>query len=208
MLALGSRHLTGSENAIEIAEMLSQAVSDVCFASFKQPTATHERSHLVTHSTVIEFQERCNQILETARSLHATKPDWVTFFRETLGVDGAARSIFAIPDEYLQFEKSKEYEMIQQMVASLRNRKVKKGREEETKVITVRLPESLHEALKAEAAEHRTSMNKLCISKLLQALIDEEAEAQAAPISNSRMEPTANNNPEDNTPGFRSTHQY
>ena len=39
---------------------------------------------------------------------------------------------------------------------------------EPTKVITVRLPKSLHEALSVEAHEHHTSMNKLCISKLLQ----------------------------------------
>ncbi len=40
--------------------------------------------------------------------------------------------------------------------------------QEPTRVITVRLPKSLHEALRVEAHEHRTSMNKLCISKLLQ----------------------------------------
>ena len=39
---------------------------------------------------------------------------------------------------------------------------------EPTRVITVRLPKSMHDALKDEAYEHRTSMNKLCISKLLQ----------------------------------------
>ena len=39
---------------------------------------------------------------------------------------------------------------------------------EPTRVITVRLPKSLHESLRDEAYEHRTSMNKLCISKLLQ----------------------------------------
>jgi predicted HicB family RNase H-like nuclease len=44
--------------------------------------------------------------------------------------------------------------------------------DEPTRVITVRLPKCLHEALRAEAHEHRTSMNKLCISKLLQ-FIDE-----------------------------------
>ena len=44
---------------------------------------------------------------------------------------------------------------------------------EPTRVITVRLPKSLHEALRAEAHERRTSMNKLCISKLLQ-VVDEQ----------------------------------
>ena len=40
-------------------------------------------------------------------------------------------------------------------------------------MITVRLPKSLHESLRTEAHEKRTSMNKLCISKLLQ-MIDTE----------------------------------
>jgi len=39
---------------------------------------------------------------------------------------------------------------------------------EPTRVITIRLPRSMHDALKTEAHEHETSMNKLCISKLLQ----------------------------------------
>ena len=39
---------------------------------------------------------------------------------------------------------------------------------EPTRVVTVRIPRSLHDALRVEAHEHRTSMNKLCISKLLQ----------------------------------------
>jgi hypothetical protein len=54
---------------------------------------------------------------------------------------------------------------------------------EPTRVITVRLPQSLHESLKEEARDRRTSMNRLCISKLLQALDEalaaSEAEAEA-----------------------------
>ena len=40
--------------------------------------------------------------------------------------------------------------------------------QEPTRVITVRMPKSLHESLRVEAHERHTSMNKLCISKLLQ----------------------------------------
>ncbi|MEL7497740.1 MAG: toxin-antitoxin system HicB family antitoxin [Planctomycetota bacterium] len=160
----------------------------------------------MTNVTVDEFKERCQQVLETARSLHASKPDWVTFFRETLGVDGAARSVFAMQEEYLQFEKTKEHEMIKSMVANLRSRKAKKAREEDTKVITVRLPESLHEALKAEAAEHRTSMNKLCISKLLQVLVEQsEAEAlENRAAENRAAENRTTDNGQSNR-GFRSS---
>ena len=44
---------------------------------------------------------------------------------------------------------------------------------EPTRVITVRLPKSMHESLRTEAHDLRTSMNKLCISKLLQVIGEE-----------------------------------
>ena len=119
------------------------------------------------------FTARCQKVLQVARELFQGKPDWVTFFRETLGVNGAARSVFPRQQEYVAFEKSREYAEIQNMVLALRNRKIPgSGGNEPTRVITVRLPESLHEALKAEASDHNTSMNKLCISKLLQVLVE------------------------------------
>lgn len=129
------------------------------------------------------FVARCQKVLQVARQLHQGKPDWVTFFRETLGVNGAARSVFPTQDEYVKFEQSHEFAEIQKLVANLRTRRVG-GKNEPTRVITVRLPESLHEALKAEANDHNTSMNKLCISKLLQVLVDNEKQAQSSQASN------------------------
>jgi predicted HicB family RNase H-like nuclease len=127
------------------------------------------------------FSGRCQKVLQVAKELYLSKPDWVTFFRETLGVNGAARSVFTTQAEYVSFEKCAEYNEIQQMVLNLRNRKIPgNGSNEPTRVITVRLPESLHEALKAEASDHNTSMNKLCISKLLQVLIEAAKPANAA----------------------------
>ena len=125
------------------------------------------------------FAGRCQKVLNVARQLFQEKPDWVTFFRETLGVKGAARAVFPSQVDYVQFEQSKEFLDIQKMVASLRTRKAAGSKNEPTRVITVRLPESLHEALKAEASDHNTSMNKLCISKLLQVLIEDEKANQA-----------------------------
>lgn len=119
-----------------------------------------------------EFSARCQRILAVARQLYQSSPDWVTFFREILGVGGAARSVFTNAD-FVAFEKTAEFADIQQMVGMLRNRKAAAaGINEPTRVITVRLPESLHEALKAEANDHHTSMNRLCISKLLQVLAE------------------------------------
>ncbi len=146
-----------------------------------------------------DFGTRCSKVLQVAKDLFQRNPDWVTFFREVLGVNGAARNVFQSNEEYLAFEQSPEYGQIQQMVANLRNRKIPGGgHNEPTRVITVRLPESLHEALKAEATDHRTSMNKLCISKLLQVLND--CENRQAGTTKRTPQPPAMNRPTGNVP--------
>jgi predicted HicB family RNase H-like nuclease len=132
------------------------------------------------------FAGRCEKVLQVAKQLYQSRPDWVTFFRETLGVNGAARSVFPTQEEYVSFEQSNEFSEIQKMVAGLRTKKAGGNKNEPTRVITVRLPESLHEALKAEASDHNTSMNKLCISKLLQVLVEEEKSANAAAAAANR----------------------
>ena len=45
----------------------------------------------------------------------------------------------------------------------------------------MRLPKSLHETLQEEAFEHRTSMNKLCISKLLQFIDSDKVRQRGEP---------------------------
>lgn len=126
------------------------------------------------------FETRCHRVLQFARDLYRQSPDWVKFFREVVGVDGAARKVFTTQDEFIAFERSDAFHTIKRMVNALRNNKsTSHSEEEETRVITVRLPESVHEALKAEAEDHGTSMNKLCISKLLQVLDEDEAAQRA-----------------------------
>jgi predicted HicB family RNase H-like nuclease len=115
--------------------------------------------------TVIDKQQEVQSI---AQALYARNPDWVTFYREILGLRGAVRQHYPSPDSLSEFEQTEAYQKIQQMLAKLREQKAPANNPEEpTRVITVRLPKSLHEALRTEAHEHRTSMNKLCISKLL-----------------------------------------
>ena len=102
------------------------------------------------------------------------QPDWATFFREVLGVDGLVRKLFPTPESLANFERTPEYHAIQAMVAKLRARAdAQEVESEPTRVITVRLPKSLHDSLQAEAQKRHTSMNQLCISKLLQ-VIDEQ----------------------------------
>ena len=121
------------------------------------------------------IEERSREVLRIATGLFQQKPDWVTFFRELLGVSGIIRRMFPSKDQMLAFEQTHEYIEVQQMVARLRGKSSAPPSEEEepTRVITVRLPKSLHESLRTEAHERHTSMNKLCISKLLQ-MIDND----------------------------------
>jgi len=103
--------------------------------------------------------------------LFGTKPDWVRFYREVLGLNGLVRRAFPTLEAMAEFEQTETYRQIHRMVTTLRKQSPSKEideSEEGTRVITVRIPQCMHEALRIEAYEYRTSMNKLCISKLLQ----------------------------------------
>lgn len=119
-------------------------------------------------------EEKLQTATRIADKMFQQQPDWIVFFREVLGVDGLVRKLFTTPEELADFEKTPAYAEIQQMVNKLREKTgaTAEGKEP-TRVITVRLPKSLHESLRAEAHDRKTSMNQLCISKLLQ-VIDEQ----------------------------------
>jgi len=124
--------------------------------------------------TPVAHEDRRHTAQRIATEMFHQQPDWVTFFREVLGVDGLLRRLFPKPEELANFEKTEEYSEIQLMLAKLRERSgAAADGKEPTRVITVRLPKSLHESLRAEAHDRKTSMNQLCISKLLQ-VIDAE----------------------------------
>jgi predicted HicB family RNase H-like nuclease len=128
-------------------------------------------------ATLSVSEDRHQTAQRIAADLFQRQPDWVTFFREVLGVEGLLRKLFPTPEEFADFEKTEQYLEIQAMLAKLRERPPSQpdGREP-TRVITVRLPKSLHESLRAEAHERKTSMNQLCISKLLMVIETENPE--------------------------------
>lgn len=143
-----------------------------------------------------QIQEKYHQVLEVAERLYQAGPDWVTFFREILGVDGAVRKSFPTQASLAEFEQSEQYDQIQKMLVRLREQRVSVDSESEpTRVITVRIPKSMHEYLRSEAHDLRTSMNKLCISKLLQVvgeeMIPNERGAEPAAATPPVRRPTA-----------------
>ena len=114
-------------------------------------------------------EDKCQEVFNNANQIYVATPDWASFFRLVLGVDGLIRSSFTTPQEIVAFEQSPQFKEIQGMLAKLREKNnVEVADQEPTKVITVRLPKCLHESLRSEAHERKTSMNKLCISKLVQ----------------------------------------
>lgn len=126
------------------------------------------------------MSEQRQDVFRAAEEIFEQRPSWVTFFREVLGVDGIVRQMYRTPEALAQFEQSPDYQKIQHMLAKLRENDadLPGGPREPTRVITVRLPKSLHESLKSEAHDRHTSMNKLCISKLLQQIDDELVPAE------------------------------
>src|SRR5262245_40117743 len=100
----------------------------------------------IPHPAVATPAERTQEVYRVASELFRQNPDWVTFFRELLGVDGVVRRLFPSAEAQAEFETTDEYGQIQQMVAKLREKGdlLGDGREP-TRVITVRLPKSLHE---------------------------------------------------------------
>ncbi len=121
----------------------------------------------------VSQEERGQTICRIANETYGKTRDWVVFFREILGVNGLVRRLYPTAEELASFEKTPEYADIQKMVKRLRDKPAAAEGQEVTRVITVRLPASLHEFLKAEARDRKTSINQLCMSKLLQAMNDD-----------------------------------
>lgn len=114
-------------------------------------------------------------VLQVAQRLYKMEPDWVVFFREVLGVDGIVRRTFGDAEALVRFECSPQYSRIREMLDSLRSRQQEQAPEREAlRVVTVRMPRSLHETLKEEAGQLRVSINTLCISKLMKLLDEQE----------------------------------
>lgn len=114
-------------------------------------------------------------VLQVAERLHGMNPEWVVFFREVLGVDGIVRRTFSDPDALMRFECSPQYARIRELLDGLRARQNDQASVREAqRIVTVRMPRSLHETLKSEAEEMRVSVNTLCISKLMKLLDEQE----------------------------------
>lgn len=133
--------------------------------------AKESRAKLVQSGSA---EERASQVLDVAQQLFAAAPTWMAFYRELLGTTGVARMLYPNADEYRAFETTDAFCEIQKLITVLRAGNLPENDPlEAQRMITVRLPLSLHMALCQEAEERSVSVNQLCISRLLQMIGDE-----------------------------------
>ena len=131
--------------------------------------ARPQRLQLPPPNCDLPAAERGREVIRLAQEAFAQTGNWVVFYREMLGADGVVRRLFPDLQQLRVFEQSSEFAELQEMVAAMRSQDGSKAdASEPERMITIRLPKSLHDVLKLESEESNLSINKLCISKLLQ----------------------------------------
>ncbi len=118
-----------------------------------------------------DFDARCQQAFDVANDLFGNAPTWVCFYRELMGGDGLIPLLFPSHEDFGNFLRCDQYYQVQMMLTALRSRDLPENDPNDPqRMITVRLPKSLHEALCDEAVRLGISVNRLCISRMLQLL--------------------------------------
>lgn len=118
-----------------------------------------------------DFSVRCQQAFDVANELFGNAPTWVCFYRELMGGGGMIHTLFSTKDDFGAFLRTDQYYQIQMMLTALRSRDLPENDPNDPqRMITVRLPKSLHEAMCEEAGRLNISVNRLCISRMLQLL--------------------------------------
>lgn len=117
------------------------------------------------------FEGRCQQAFDVANDLFGSAPNWVCFYREMLGGSGLVHELFPTNDEFGRFLRTDQNHQVQLMLTALRSRDLPENDPNDPqRMITVRLPKSLHQAMCEEAGRMNISVNRLCISRMLQLL--------------------------------------
>jgi hypothetical protein len=120
------------------------------------------------------FENRCKQVVDCVAEFFGAAPTWTAFYREALGKEGVASKVFPDKQGYDAFMESPEYFQVLEMLTALRARNLPENDPTEAqRMITIRLPMSLHDAVCREANELKVSVNSLCITRMLQPLVAE-----------------------------------
>ncbi|MEO1615292.1 MAG: hypothetical protein AAFV88_05550 [Planctomycetota bacterium] len=105
-------------------------------------------------------------LIQRATDIEAVASNWVEFYREVFGRNGLIDTV--IDDKHRHtFDRSETNVALLKMLTELRSVDCAAHDGDPQRMITIRIPASMHERLIDEAADRRQSLNKLCISKLV-----------------------------------------
>lgn len=121
------------------------------------------------------MQTRHQEVMEVVTDLFSRKPDWLDFYRAVMSLDGVLRTAFPTAELLGQFEATEEYAQIEKMLADLRDQGTPVQSEETQRVLTIRMAQYIHDNIKEEARERGISINRLCLAKLGQRLVEADA---------------------------------
>lgn len=148
------------------AGRLRDGVADRGAAGEPQP---RPRIQVPPFNTELPVEKRAAELRRVATEVFAQTGSWVLFYREILGPGGVCQRLYPTEKLLRRFQATPEYAELQEMVAALRSQEPgKRDTADPERMITIRLPVSLHQSLIEESDELNLSVNKLCISKLLQ----------------------------------------
>lgn len=116
----------------------------------------------------LSLEERSAEALRLAQEAFAQTGYWVAFYKAVLAKGGVVDKLFSEPEDLDYFYTTNEFSQIQQILTALRTSDLEKADAiEPLKMLTIRIPRSMQAALMEEAQRNQTSINKLCVSKLL-----------------------------------------
>jgi hypothetical protein len=115
------------------------------------------------------FGERAARFLEIARKAYDGVSDWQDFSNAIYGIGGPFSQLFPTREEREAFRQTPENTEVERMMSSLMgddDGPVPDSPPEKQARFVLRLPRSMFEALRAEAAAEGVSINMLCVAKL------------------------------------------
>ena len=116
----------------------------------------------------LSFEEQLVEIHKVAKQAFGMTSSWVVFYREILGPDGFVARSFSTRMERERFDLTSAHGSLLQMLTDLRETDTSKvSKEEPERMITLRVPSSVHSQLVSESNALNLSVNKLCLSKIL-----------------------------------------
>lgn len=127
------------------------------------------RLDLPAARTELPLEQRGDEVTRLAHEAFAKTTSWVVFYREMLGVEGVVATLYPTKEERQFFETQPEFLELLEIVTSLRSQDTSKmDAYEPTRMLTVRMPRSLHAEVIRRSEEQGLSLNSYAITKLLQ----------------------------------------